>query len=60
MIEKCSNLKINALEKIELANKKIFELEQELEEYNDEQDSGENDMIGSIMDMAKNSNTTKR
>jgi len=45
----------NALEKIELANKKIFELEQELEEYNDEQDSGENDMIGSIMDMAKNS-----
>jgi hypothetical protein len=45
----------NALEKIELANKKIFELEQELEEYDDDQDSGENNMMGSIMDMAKNS-----
>jgi hypothetical protein len=45
----------NALEKIELANKRIFELEQELDEYDDDQDSGENNMMGSIMDMAKNS-----
>lgn len=45
----------NALEKIELANKKIFQLEQELEEYDDDQDSGDNSMMGSIMDMAKNS-----
>lgn len=45
----------NALEKIELANKRIFQLEQELEEYDDDQDSGDNSMMGSIMDMAKNS-----
>jgi hypothetical protein len=45
----------SALEKIELANKKIFELEQELEEYEDYQDSEENDIMGSITDMAKNS-----
>jgi hypothetical protein len=44
-----------ALEKIELANKRIFELEQELEEFDNDQDSGENDIMGSIMDMAKNS-----
>lgn len=45
----------NALEKIELANKKIFELQQELEEYDDAQDSGGNDIMGSIMAMANNS-----
>jgi len=45
----------NALEKVELANRRIFQLEQELEEYDDDQDSGDNSMMGSIMDMAKNS-----
>jgi hypothetical protein len=45
----------NALEKIELANKRIFALEQELEEYDDDQDNGTNDMMGSVMTMAKNS-----
>jgi hypothetical protein len=45
----------NALEKIELANKRIFELEQELDEYDDDQDSGQNNIMGSITDMAKNS-----
>jgi len=45
----------NALEKVELANRRIFQLEQELEEYDDDQDSEDNNMMGSIMDMAKNS-----
>lgn len=46
----------NALEKIELANKKIFELEQELEDYDNHQNSDdENNIMGSIMTMAKNS-----
>jgi len=46
----------NALEKIELANKKIFELEQELEDYDNHQNSDdENNIMGSIMTIAKNS-----
>jgi hypothetical protein len=47
----------NALEKIELANKRIFELEQELEEYDNhlDDDDNENNVMGSIMSMAKNS-----